>query len=180
MSEQGHVLRQLSTVLDQGLRLLERLPAELYVRVPEPLATSTIGAHVRHVLDCCACLADGLAAKRVDYDRRRRDPSIETDPEAAARRLRELAERLAAPALADPGALEVRAEVPAGAPDDACWTPSSVGRELTHVLSHTVHHYALIATLMRHFDVEPEEGFGVAPSTLLYWKESGRCAPLAG
>lgn len=185
MSEQGHVFRQLSTVLDQGRRLLEGLPAELYDRSPEPIATSTIGAHVRHVLDCAACLVDGLAERRVDYDRRQRDLSIEREPEAAARRLGELADRLVEPGLVASGlaerdALEVRAELPAGAPDAACWTPSSVGRELVHVLSHTVHHYALIATLMRHFDVEPEEGFGVAPSTLLYWEESGRCAPLAG
>ncbi len=181
MSEQRHVVRKLLTVLDQGRRLLERLDPELYTRPPEPIATSTIGEHVRHVLDCCACFVDGLAEKRVDYDRRARDRCLELDPVEALERLRALARRVEDLVQDDPqAALEVRAEVPDDAPPAAFWRSSTVGRELVHVLSHTTHHYALVALVLRHFGVEPEQDFGVAPSTLRYWKETGRCAPLAG
>ena len=63
--------------------------------------------------------------------------------------------------------------------DDAAppWSTSSVERELQFLSSHTVHHYALIAVILRLNGVQPEEGFGVAPSTQRYWKESRACAP---
>jgi uncharacterized damage-inducible protein DinB len=41
-----------------------------------------------------------------------------------------------------------------------------VGRELQFLASHTLHHYALIAALLRLQGVEPGEEFGVAPGTL--------------
>jgi hypothetical protein len=39
------------------------------------------------------------------------------------------------------------------------------------VQSHTIHHFALIAYKLQTLGIEVEEGFGVAPSTLKYWKE---------
>ena len=181
MTEQGHVVRQLLTVLEQGRRFLQALDPELYRLSPAPLAQSPIGAHVRHVLDCCVSLLDGLDGGRIDYDRRERDARLETEPQAALALLGELLRRVAGLADADPhGTLQVKADVPAGAAPTEFWRASTVGREVVHVLSHTVHHYALIAILVRHFGVTPEEDFGVAPSTLRYWEESGRCAPLAG
>ena len=42
------------------------------------------------------------------------------------------------------------------------------GRELLFLISHTVHHFALIAFMLRSFGIEPGDKFGVAPSTLRY------------
>jgi hypothetical protein len=56
------------------------------------------------------------------------------------------------------------------------WCSSSVVRELEFLQSHTVHHYSLIAILLRLQGIEPEEDFGVAPSTLEYWREQAACA----
>ena len=53
--------------------------------------------------------------------------------------------------------------------DDAPWADSSVERELQVLLSHTVHHYALIAVALRLHGHPVDEEFGVAPSTLRYW-----------
>ena len=49
-------------------------------------------------------------------------------------------------------------------------------RELQFLVSHTIHHYALIGVLLaaEGFDVSLEfPEFGVAPSTLTHWKETG-------
>jgi hypothetical protein len=59
----------------------------------------------------------------------------------------------------------VRSEI-----DPDVWHSSSVGRELEYVLSHTVHHHALIAEKLAAIGVYIERHFGVAPSTLEYWK----------
>ena len=53
-----------------------------------------------------------------------------------------------------------------------CWSRSSIARELQSLLSHTVHHYAFIAVALRLQGVEPASDFGVAPSTLEYWRQT--------
>jgi len=68
----------------------------------------------------------------------------------------------------------VSAEEDIGAP--LVWCTSSVLRELDFLQSHTVHHYSLIAMLLRLHEIDPGEDFGVAPSTLKYWKEEAACA----
>ncbi|UCF67889.1 MAG: DinB family protein [Acidobacteriota bacterium] len=64
---------------------------------------------------------------------------------------------------------------PIGPPvDRRTWSRSSVGRELRFLLSHTVHHFAIIGLMLRMLGGEPPAAFGVAPSTLDYWKETDR------
>ena len=56
------------------------------------------------------------------------------------------------------------------------WSATSVVRELQFLASHTVHHYAVIAAMLRPQGVEPGDDFGVAPSTLQYERENAACA----
>ena len=60
--------------------------------------------------------------------------------------------------------------------DYAVWSRSSVLRELDFLRSHTVHHYSLIAMLLRLHEIDPGAEFGVAPSTLRHWEEETLCA----
>jgi uncharacterized damage-inducible protein DinB len=181
MSHESPVARQLVAVLRQGERLVENLDAELYLRSPAPLAVSSVGAHLRHVLDVAGSFLRGLPDGRVDYDQRERASKVELDKGEGMRRLRQVAHAIAelGPLRHDQPLL-VRCDVPEGVSPEAGWSRSTTGRELTYVLSHAIHHYALIAMILAAFGHEVEEGFGVAPSTLVYWKEIGRCAPLVG
>lgn len=54
----------------------------------------------------------------------------------------------------------------AGSGSEPDWSDSSVKRELQFLVSHTVHHYALIKELLRREGFDPGAEFGVAPSTL--------------
>ena len=45
---------------------------------------------------------------------------------------------------------------------------SSVARELQFLVSHTVHHDALIAAAARHLGVDVDSCYGIAPSTLRF------------
>jgi hypothetical protein len=175
------LVHDLCLVLEQGRRLVERLDAETYALPLPPLAAYGPGAHLRHALDVLVCLVDGLPEGRVDYDRRARDERIEREPRLAARGLAEARERVAALGALDPDlGLCTRMDAPAGTPAQDGWTRSTCARELSFVLSHTIHHYALIALVLRARGVQVDEEFGVAPSTLRYWKETGRCALPAG
>jgi hypothetical protein len=70
--------------------------------------------------------------------------------------------------------LQVRAEQASS--ETPRWSDSSAGRELQFLISHTVHHYAVVAILLRlqGCDAAAENpDFGVAPSTLAHRKETG-------
>lgn len=170
------LLEALCEVLEQGRRLALRLDPGVYAAAPEGLASSGAGPHLRHSLDFCRRLLEGLDSGRIDYDRRERDPREETDPAYAARQVEALVAALRATRDFDPWAtVQVRHDLPAAliaACDEAGarpWTGSTLGREVLFVLSHTIHHYALIAMALRHHGIDPGADFGVAPSTLRYW-----------
>jgi len=146
-------------VLREGAALLSALDDALY--------RTTVGPQLRHCLDFYGSFLRGLAARRVDYDTRERDPLVESSRRIAGRRYAEVIaalERITGEeALA---ALEVRSEgdtVPPGEPE---WCRSSVRRELQFLLSHTVHHHALVKELLRARGRAIGADFGVAPSTL--------------
>ena len=52
------------------------------------------------------------------------------------------------------------------------WSQSTVHRELQFILSHTIHHYALISVICQLWGYAVPEGFGVAPSTLKHQQKS--------
>ena len=181
MSGNRPVIRQLQDVLRQGIDLIERLDDDEYGRTSEPLASASVGAHVRHVLDFISPIFSAMDTGRMDYDQRDRDQRAEVDREVALARLRSVSARLDGLQDVDSGTgLEVRLDAPPGTSDDSGWSTSTLGRELAFLLSHTVHHYALMGLLLRYRGIDPGREFGVAPSTLEYWKEIEKCAPQVG
>jgi uncharacterized damage-inducible protein DinB len=158
-------------VLEQGVALLEQIDDQLYTRVDEQIFRTCVGTHMRHLLDFYASFERGLPDGRIDYDARQRDTSVERDRGAALDRLRGIAARLEALGDAEAGRpLLARQDSSAPAEDPEAWGASTLRRELQALVSHTIHHYALIAVLLRRHGFEPAPDFGVAPSTLLHWK----------
>ena len=89
---------------------------------------------------------------------------IESDPRYAAAQLEAIGERLER--LEADREVRVRAEcAPA---ETVMWGGSSVVRELEFLLSHTVHHYALIGVICQLGGHKLPKDFGMAPSTLRY------------
>ncbi len=153
--------------LQQALDLLETLDDATYTRRVPECFDGWIGAHIRHLHDFYSLLLRGAPEGQVDYDARERDPRLETERQYAMNKLRGLIKAL--------GELRQDADQPLQArmdcPDDgrdAGWHDSTLGRELAILAFHDVHHYALIAFMLRGMDIEPPPGFGVAPSTLAY------------
>jgi uncharacterized damage-inducible protein DinB len=169
--------RFLQLALEQSCALAETLPSETYALPIAPVASS-IGAHLRHTLDFVQAFLRGFEAGRIDYDARVRDERLERDPARAVEVLRTLVARLdALPAGAHGRALVVRHEAgPAPAPDEG-WHRSSVARELDFLASHTVHHLALVALALRLAGLDPGPELGVAPSTLIHWRERACSSP---
>lgn len=161
------------TLLEEGVRLLELIDDKTYSKTSGLSPRGSIGAHLRHCLDFYNIFLSGLESGRIDYNSRQRESRIETDRRHAIHQIHHLIARLRetihifriAPILI--------------ATEDGSsreWCGSSVVRELEFLRSHTIHHYSLMAILLRFEGIEPGEEFGVAPSTLLYWQEEATCA----
>jgi len=165
-------------LLEQGIELIESLPEPVYRGGPE--IAKPVGPHFRHVLEHYSCFLDGLVERRVDYDARPREMAIETSQSAAVDRIGELIGGLMALEGGDlDSPAEIRLECGIGGETDQ-WSRSTVRRELHFLLSHTVHHYALIGLLLERHGHPPGPEFGVAPSTLKHWRRQSSCAPQAG
>lgn len=152
------------TVLDQTISLLQRLSPDQYRQPVASVFGTSIGAHVRHCVDHHLQFLRGLDSGRVDYDARDRDSDVETSLARGLLSVQQLVERIAS---VDQRRQVLWIRVDQDAQEDG-WQISSFGRELAFLLSHTVHHQALIAMICRHLGVPVEEDLGVAPATLRF------------
>jgi len=178
MRPEASILRANLALLEQADALIDRLSDVVYGADGGP--ARPVGPHFRHVLEHYSLFLAGFADGRIDYDARDRETAIESDPQAARRRVRELVSGLLD---LDESAIDtpvtVRLECGLGAEEEQ-WSGTTLRRDLHSLLSHTIHHYALIGLLLERHGVHPGEEFGVAPSTLKYWQSRTACAPQAG
>jgi uncharacterized damage-inducible protein DinB len=159
-------------VIRQGIALLAVLGGERFVARIPLCFHSSIGGHLRHIIEHYQSFLRGLDDGEIDYEDRPRDPLIESNPDYAADILEEISARLHAVGAARPDrGLQLRAETTEGV-----MTGTSVLRELEFLLSHTIHHYALVAVMARLQGCEPEATFGVAPSTIKFQQSQAGCA----
>lgn len=157
--------------MQQGIDLLKDINDTLYVNTESPHFNSGVGKHMRHILDHYLSFVQHSGHK-VDYDDRERDERIETNRQYAVQTARNIIDKFLS--LDAPGFIErtVLVKSNEGAEGQhSPWSKSSIKRELQFLLSHTVHHYALIALILKIQGYDTHEEFGVAPSTLKYHKE---------
>lgn len=158
------LLRQLDTVL-------AAVGDAQYVQRPVGVILSSLGGHVRHCLDHVEALLAGIDSGTIDYDRRARGTAVETDRRAARAAIRWLCERLTQldVCVADH---PVQLTALTTADGDAVQVGSTIGRELVFVLSHTIHHNALIAAMCITLGIPLPARFGYAPATIAHLEEA--------
>jgi hypothetical protein len=160
-------------VLRQGAALIEQITDAVYANAKPPMMESGVGGHIRHCIDFYGCFLSSFKTGRINYVLRQRSPLVETNRRLAVAEIEKIIVRLS-PLTADDLRRDVRViaeELPASLVAGR-WSRSSVERELQALLGHTIHHYAMVALALRLQDVEPGAEFGVAPSTLAYWRRT--------
>ena len=130
--------------------------------------SSSIGAHIRHILDRFHCFFAGLADASIDYDARKRDREIEQNLEAATFALASVARRIVQLRESAFGneLISVKESVLPSSP--AVDISSTLERELMGLITHSIHHLAIIALLAKSFGHQLDSDFGKAPSTIVY------------
>ena len=160
-------------LLTAGAGVMTAIAPELYRAGHDCATRGGVGKHFRHILEFYEQLIqrqDGT----VDYQLRQRDPRVEQDAAYAAELVTQVVSLLdQMRGLSSDTLLTVVTEV-YGADGAPVRTASTLGRELAALASHTVHHYAIVAMLLRQGGVTPPEGFGIAPSTLRHLNAQSR------
>ena len=141
--------------------LLEEMTNEQYVRKIDVLSSSTIGQHVRHSLEFFIELEKGYEEGIVDYDKRIRNNSIETDRNFAINTIIQIHTNL----VKTNKNLKLHISY---SPEEgnASIVDTNYFRELVYNLEHTVHHMAIIRIgVNATVKIELPAEFGIAAST---------------
>ena len=156
------LFRQLNDVI--GL-----LSPEAYNRPCQSLFESSIGKHLRHIIELFICLDEGYTEGCINYEKRRRDISLENDKELAMEQLHLMVAQIAKPDK--PLLLETALN---DDPVHMARLDTSYYRELAYNLEHCVHHMAMIRIGIREIaGVHLADDFGFAFSTI---KHRRQCA----
>ena len=129
---------------------------------------SSIGAHIRHVLEFLELLRSTLVEEStfINYDLRQRNIEVETDINEATIFLDGLISFYQNSSLIEEKSISLRQEFDGEAID----TTTSVTREIVYNIEHVVHHLAIIKLQLKKNwpSIDVSDNFGVAESTIKY------------
>jgi len=173
MIDRQRLVRENNQYLQQAIDLIRKIGDELYCNNENPYFKSGVGKHIRHILDFYDCFLTGWHEK-VDYDARNREEGVETDRQLCIQKINNtmaaLNELTAVTDESDNGVAVKNDESDQGTEKNP-FSLSTVERELQFLKFHAVHHFAIIAMILRVQGFESPEDFGFAASTLQYLKQ---------
>jgi hypothetical protein len=147
---------------------LLQLSNQQYSQKIDTLSGASIGQHVRHVVEMFVCLQDGYTSGVVNYEKRKRDITIETAKGTAI----DVMNKINSTLLNENKPLVLEAGFDENS-NELNKIPTNYFREIAYNLEHTIHHMALIKIGMNEVsDTQLPDGYGVASSTLKYRKEA--------
>jgi len=159
--------------LKQAIEVVERLTDTAYTHVHKPYMQSSIGQHMRHIIDNYFALIQGLEKGHIDYNWRRRGAHVEQSRVTALAELNELDTWLINLNENDiEQKLTLVSEV-CLAETQSDFARSNLHRELIFVASHCIHHIAIISMNMRLQEIDVPEHYGLAPATATFLRQQG-------
>lgn len=159
-------------IVNQAIDLLEEMQVSEYQKKLPPHFPSSIGAHMRHIVDHFTALINGSVSGHINYNLRSRESQIEQSPQAARERLSDISAWLDA---IDCSLLDAKVMVTSEIDvtrTQSTTCQSTLERELVFASSHAIHHYALVRIMCAMQNKTIPEFFGYAPATISHISES--------
>ncbi len=161
-----NLIQQNIKILQQLVGAIQAMPTGIYATKYDLLSNSSLGMHVRHVIEFYECFLNNNVPSFVNYDERQRNMQLNEDAQYAIDCITAVQSKLedfSTDGLISLGAGTI-------ATNDVYTMQSSTNRELYYLLEHTVHHMAIVKmTLFVHAnEVILPANFGVATSTINY------------
>ncbi len=149
--------------LNRGIKLLNSLSDEQYCCTSSPPYFSSIGSHIRHILDMFSCIFIGLESKKVDFSVRERNPIASETTNGGIEYFNQVITKLRALSESD---LKMIISVTDELGTGKITTHYSLATTLVQAHTHAIHHYALIGFIIDRLKIQlPDDDFGYNPTT---------------
>ena len=152
--------------VDLNLKVLSRVKALLgeieeghYQKPHTQFLESSIGGHVRHIIDFYDLFLEGSLEGMVNFTKRQRDQRLERDPRLAWKAVSRIEE-----ALKERFTQSENHQISVISDSGECF-PSIHGRELEFLVGHAVHHNAMIVAMCKTLGVLVSSEMAFAQST---------------
>jgi len=156
-------ISSLQNTLEKSLVLLENLPESIYIDDSVGPFYSSIGGHIRHILDFYFSIFKGLNNYLIDLTDRERSTAIETDVYFAKTEIKKVLAELESYSEYDLGE---KYELIDDLGQGKISIPTNLFAAFTQANSHTIHHYAIISQLLFAFEIViKDKTFGYNPTT---------------
>jgi len=162
-------------IIDQMIHLVSQLNRETYSKKLEILSGNTLGKHIRHILEFFMMISDLKPSQEkiqvVSYDTRNHDVVLETIPDLALDKLKQLKLTFNKPVRNINLKLAFSYQNESESAENLLDT--SLHREIMYNIEHAIHHMAIIKIAINHTlpEIQLPENFGVAYSTIRYHKK---------
>lgn len=149
--------------LERGIKLLNNITDSQYSDTSVAPYYSSIGNHMRHVLDVFSCIFKGIESKKIDFsDRERNELAQQLTSEGIAyfqhiiRQLKEL----------DSNKFDLIVSVRDDLGCGFITANYTLGGALIQAHSHAIHHYASVGIIINQLGIDlPDADFGYNPTT---------------
>lgn len=149
--------------LNRGVRLLNSIDDNQYSDTSIAPYHSSIGGHIRHILDIFDCIFDGLECKQINLAARKRNELAETKTNVALDYFDRIISILKDLESSD---LDQIVEVSDDLGKGVVIQKYTLGSALIQAHSHAIHHFASLGYIISQLGIElPDEDFGYNPTT---------------
>jgi hypothetical protein len=155
-----------SEIVAQVIAISNELSNEAFAQPLAILHGSSIGKHIRHIIEFYDCLLRGYENGTVDYDAREHNALLENDKTLAIQALETIREKIF---NATDKSLVLAVNFSDRA-DAATTIDTTFYRELIYNIEHVVHHAAIIKIALKNSfpEVSLPDNFGIAYSTVRF------------
>ena len=157
------MLNAIQKNLERGVILLNHITDEQYRDTSVAPYYSSIGGHMRHVLDVFDCIFEGLHSKKINLINRKRDILSESYTKNGIDYFNEIMDKCVLLKTANfNDIVEVTDNLGMGVVS----VNYTLGAILIQAHSHAIHHFASVGYVISQLGIElPDDDFGFNPST---------------
>ena len=149
--------------LERGIKLLNSISNQQYSNTSVAPYYSSIGGHMRHILDIFDCLFEGFSSGLVDLSARKRNELVEVDTSEGIAYFNSIISKLQSLKSVD---LDQFILVSDDLGMGIVTQKYTLGSLLIQAHSHATHHFASLGYIIAQLGIEiPDEDFGYNPTT---------------
>ncbi len=130
---------------------------------------SSIGEHVRHVIEYCDNFLSGIKNNLINYDNRPRNEILAKNQQIAIEKLQQLQNSMKQFANDDS---KIKIAEAVNCKEKSPIVTSTIAREYVFIAAHIVHHLAIIKLIAEAMGITFDKDIGKAASTVIFEKKT--------